>query len=68
MYGKKYNETVEIFRDGTSLGVNSAQVSHWVEVLSQTPRVASLLAKNPNFISALQNVIHSFHQKQKKEI
>uniref|UniRef100_A0A7N0UXC4 Nicalin n=1 Tax=Kalanchoe fedtschenkoi TaxID=63787 RepID=A0A7N0UXC4_KALFE len=50
LQGKK----VDIFADNSSLAVNPHYVRSWLDLLSQTPRVAPFLSKTDPFILALK--------------
>ncbi|TYI80423.1 hypothetical protein E1A91_D05G086400v1 [Gossypium mustelinum] len=53
IYGHQ-GKNVQIFADGGSLAVNPAYIQSWLDLLSQTPRVAPFLSKNDPFVMALQ--------------
>ncbi|CAL2265229.1 unnamed protein product [Prunus armeniaca] len=53
IYGHK-GKNVQIFADNSSLAVNPSYIKSWLDLLSQTPRVAPFLSKNDPFILALK--------------
>ncbi|KAH1067033.1 hypothetical protein J1N35_032020 [Gossypium stocksii] len=53
IYGHQ-GKNVQIFADGSSLAVNPAYIQSWLDLLSQTPRVAPFLSKNDPFVMALK--------------
>ncbi|KAB2080701.1 hypothetical protein ES319_A05G083500v1 [Gossypium barbadense] len=53
IYGHQ-GKNVQIFADGGSLAVNPAYIQSWLDLLSQTPRVAPFLSKNDPFVMALK--------------
>ncbi|KAK6247413.1 hypothetical protein QUC31_018978 [Theobroma cacao] len=53
IYGHQ-GKNVQIFADDSSLAVNPAYVRSWLDLLSQTPRVAPFLSKNDPFVTALK--------------
>ncbi|KAK6235228.1 hypothetical protein QQP08_026259 [Theobroma cacao] len=53
IYGHQ-GKNVQIFADDSSLAVNPAYVRSWLDLLSQTPRVAPFLSKNDPFVMALK--------------
>lgn len=55
IYGHQ-GKNVQIFADDSSLAVNPAYVRSWLDLLSQTPRVAPFLSKNDPFVMALKKV------------
>ncbi|KAA3490287.1 nicalin-1-like [Gossypium australe] len=55
IYGHQ-GKNVQIFADGGSLAVNHAYIQSWLDLLSQTPRVAPFLSKNDPFVMALKKV------------
>eukprot|EP00897_Mesotaenium_endlicherianum_P005395 jgi/Mesen1/4884/ME000244S04063 len=52
IYGHE-GKSVEIFADGSSLGVSRPYVRHWLSLLSRTPRVAPFLPKTAPIFTAL---------------
>ncbi|KAG8495129.1 hypothetical protein CXB51_013257 [Gossypium anomalum] len=53
IYGHQ-GKNVQIFADGGSLAVNPAYIQSWLDLLSQTPRVAPFLSKNDPCVMALK--------------
>ncbi|KAF9599563.1 hypothetical protein IFM89_039213 [Coptis chinensis] len=53
IYGHS-GKNIEIFADDSSLAVNPSYISSWLNLLSQTPRVAPFLTNNDPFILALK--------------
>ncbi|XVF19672.1 hypothetical protein REPUB_Repub11eG0131000 [Reevesia pubescens] len=53
IYGHQ-GKNVQIFADDSSLAVNPSYVRSWLDLLSQTPRVAPFLSKNDPFVMALK--------------
>ncbi|KAJ4786539.1 Nicalin [Rhynchospora pubera] len=53
IYGHK-GKKIDIFADGSSLAVNVHHIQSWLDLISQTPRVAPFLSKNNPFIAALK--------------
>ncbi|KAL4296194.1 hypothetical protein GQ457_12G027300 [Hibiscus cannabinus] len=53
IYGHQ-GKNVQIFADESSLAVNPAYIRSWLDLLSQTPRVAPFLSKNDPFVVALK--------------
>ncbi|CAI8616251.1 unnamed protein product [Vicia faba] len=53
IYGHQ-GKNVQIFADNSNLAVNPSYVRSWLDVLSQTPRVAPFLSKDDPFITALK--------------
>ncbi|GMI97270.1 hypothetical protein like AT3G44330 [Hibiscus trionum] len=53
IYGHQ-GKDVQIFADESSLAVNPAYIRSWLDLLSQTPRVAPFLSKNDPFVMALK--------------
>ncbi|CAL8162129.1 unnamed protein product [Prunus armeniaca] len=53
IYGHE-GKNVQIFADNSSLAVNPSYIKSWLDLLSQTPRVAPFLSKNDPFILALK--------------
>eukprot|EP00258_Populus_trichocarpa_P038274 XP_024454293.1 nicalin-1-like [Populus trichocarpa] len=47
-------KNIQIFADDTSLAVNAPYIRSWLDLLSQTPRVAPFLSKNDPFVMALK--------------
>ncbi|KAF2321599.1 hypothetical protein GH714_000583 [Hevea brasiliensis] len=47
-------ENIKVFADDSSLAVNPSYVKSWLDLLSQTPRVAPFLSKNDPFVMALK--------------
>ncbi|OAY38231.1 nicalin-1 [Manihot esculenta] len=47
-------ENIKVFADDSSLAVNPYYVKSWLDILSQTPRVAPFLSKNDPFVMALK--------------
>lgn len=58
IYGHK-GKNIQIFADNSSLAVNPSYIKSWLDLLSQTPRVAPFLSKNDPFILALKKVLLS---------
>ncbi|CAL8162130.1 unnamed protein product [Prunus armeniaca] len=58
IYGHE-GKNVQIFADNSSLAVNPSYIKSWLDLLSQTPRVAPFLSKNDPFILALKKVLPS---------
>lgn len=56
IYGIK-GRAVQLFADGSSLGVSRPFVRHWLDLLSRTPRVIPFLSKDAPIISALQKEV-----------
>ncbi|ESW04457.1 hypothetical protein PHAVU_011G096100 [Phaseolus vulgaris] len=53
IYGHQ-GKNIQIFADNTNLAVNPSYVRSWLDVLSQTPRVAPFLSKDDPFVMALR--------------
>ncbi|KAL3597713.1 hypothetical protein D5086_009350 [Populus alba] len=53
VYGYQ-GKNIQIFADDTSLAVNAPYIRSWLDLLSQTPRVAPFLSKNDPFVMALK--------------
>ncbi|KAK4773615.1 hypothetical protein SAY87_028634 [Trapa incisa] len=53
IYGYQ-GKNIEIFDDGSSLAINPSYIGSWLDLLSQTPRVAPFLSKNDPFVMALK--------------
>ncbi|XP_039014225.1 nicalin-1-like [Hibiscus syriacus] len=53
IYGHQ-GKSAQIFADESSLSVNPAYIRSWLNLLSQTPRVAPYLSKNDPFVMALK--------------
>ncbi|XP_059627719.1 uncharacterized protein LOC132270556 isoform X2 [Cornus florida] len=53
IYGHQ-GKNVKIFTENSSLAINPSYVKSWLNLLSQTPRVAPFLSKNDPFIMALK--------------
>ncbi|KAJ3681543.1 hypothetical protein LUZ60_016032 [Juncus effusus] len=53
IYGQK-GKKIEIFAENSSLAINPHYIKSWLNLLSQTPRVAPFLSKNDPFINALK--------------
>ncbi|XP_010245975.1 PREDICTED: nicalin-1 isoform X2 [Nelumbo nucifera] len=53
IYGHQ-GKNIQIFADGSSLAVNPFYIQSWLDLMSQTPRVAPFLPKNDPFILALK--------------
>lgn len=53
IYGHE-GKNVQIFADNSSQAVNPSYIKSWLDLLSQTPRVAPFLSKNDPFILALK--------------
>ncbi|GMJ10684.1 hypothetical protein like AT3G44330 [Hibiscus trionum] len=53
IYGHQ-GKNVQLFADESSLAVNPAYIRSWLDLLSQTPRVAPFLSKNDPFVMALK--------------
>ncbi|KAG6511649.1 hypothetical protein ZIOFF_029724 [Zingiber officinale] len=49
-----HGRNVQIFADNSSLALNPFYVKSWLDLLSQTPRVAPFLSKNDAIVSALK--------------
>ncbi|KAJ7001805.1 hypothetical protein NC653_012026 [Populus alba x Populus x berolinensis] len=47
-------KNMQIFGEDTSLAVNAPYIRSWLDLLSQTPRVAPFLSKNDPFVMALK--------------
>ncbi|GLT63897.1 hypothetical protein SLA2020_364270 [Shorea laevis] len=47
-------KNIQIFADNTSLAVNPSYIRSWLDLISQTPRVAPFLSKNDPFVMALK--------------
>ncbi|GLT81986.1 hypothetical protein SLE2022_004040 [Rubroshorea leprosula] len=47
-------KNIQIFADNTSLSVNPSYIRSWLDLISQTPRVAPFLSKNDPFVMALK--------------
>ena len=55
VYGYQ-GKNIQIFADDTNLAVNAPYIRSWLDLLSQTPRVAPFLSKNDPFVMALKKV------------
>lgn len=55
IYGHK-GKNVQIFAENSNLAVNPSYIKSWLDLLSQTPRVAPFLSKSDPFILALKKV------------
>ncbi|KAG4979993.1 hypothetical protein AAZX31_12G087400 [Glycine max] len=53
IYGHQ-GKNIQIFADNSNLAVNPSYVQSWLDVLSQTPRVAPFLSKGDPFVMALK--------------
>lgn len=53
IYGHQ-GKNIQIFADEGSLAVNPSYIRSWLDLLSQTPRVAPFLSKNDPFVMALK--------------
>ncbi|KAL9413444.1 hypothetical protein AB3S75_042011 [Citrus x aurantiifolia] len=53
IYGYQ-GKNIQIFADNSSLAVNPSYIRSWLDLLSQTPRVAPFISKNDPFIMALK--------------
>ncbi|WVZ03887.1 hypothetical protein V8G54_024693 [Vigna mungo] len=53
IYGHQ-GKNIQIFAENTNLAVNPSYVRSWLDVLSQTPRVAPFLSKDDPFVMALK--------------
>ncbi|KAJ4724930.1 Nicalin [Melia azedarach] len=53
IYGYE-GKNIQIFADNSSLAINPSYVRSWLDLLSQTPRVAPFLSKNDPFVLALK--------------
>ncbi|KAL6205254.1 hypothetical protein ACLB2K_022516 [Fragaria x ananassa] len=53
IYGHK-GKNIQIFAENSSLAVNPSYIKSWLDLLSQTPRVAPFLSKSDPFILALK--------------
>lgn len=56
IYGHQ-GKNIQIFADNSNLAVNPSYVQSWLDVLSQTPRVAPFLSKGDPFVMALKKVL-----------
>ncbi|CAH8307409.1 unnamed protein product [Eruca vesicaria subsp. sativa] len=59
IYGHQ-GKDIKIFADDSSLAVNPHYVRSWLDLLSQTPRVAPFLSKNEPFIMALKKELEDY--------
>ncbi|KAL9831164.1 putative nicastrin, nicalin, EF-Hand 1, calcium-binding protein [Arabidopsis thaliana] len=59
IYGHQGKE-IKIFADDSSLAVNPFYVRSWLDLLSQTPRVAPFLSKNEPLIMALKKELEDY--------
>lgn len=59
IYGHQRKD-IKIFADDSSLAVNPFNVRSWLDLLSQTPRVAPFLSKGEPLIMALKKVSISY--------
>ena len=55
IYGYQ-GKNIQIFADNSSLAVNPSYIRSWLDLLSQTSRVAPFISKNDPFIMALKKV------------
>ncbi|TKY67046.1 Nicalin-1 protein [Spatholobus suberectus] len=53
IYGHQ-GKNIQIFADNSNLAVNPSYVRSWLDVLSQTPRVAPFFSKDDPFVMALK--------------
>ncbi|XP_006659731.2 nicalin [Oryza brachyantha] len=53
IYGLK-GRNIDVFAENSSLAINPHYIQSWLDLLSQTPRVAPFLQKNDPFIAALK--------------
>ncbi|KAK7312659.1 hypothetical protein VNO77_36700 [Canavalia gladiata] len=53
IYGHQ-GKNIQIFADNSNLAVNPSYVQSWLDVLSQTPRVAPFFSKDDPFVMALK--------------
>ncbi|KAJ6395482.1 hypothetical protein OIU77_020684 [Salix suchowensis] len=58
VYGYQ-GKNIQIFADDTSLAVNAPYIRSWLDILSQTPRVAPFLSKNDPFVMALKKELQA---------
>ena len=56
IYGHQ-GKNIQIFADNSNLAVNPSYVQSWLDVLSQTPRVAPFFSKSDPFVMALKKVL-----------
>ncbi|XP_010425851.1 PREDICTED: nicalin-1 isoform X2 [Camelina sativa] len=59
IYGHQ-GKDIKIFADDSSLAVNPFYVRSWLDLLSQTPRVAPFLSKNDPLIMALKKELEDY--------
>ncbi|VVB04885.1 unnamed protein product [Arabis nemorensis] len=59
IYGHQ-GKDIQIFADDSSLAVNPFYVRSWLDLLSQTPRVAPFLSKNEPLIMALKKELEDY--------
>ncbi|CAH8267389.1 unnamed protein product [Arabidopsis lyrata] len=59
IYGHQ-GKDIKIFADDSSLAVNPFYVRSWLDLLSQTPRVAPFLSKNEPLIMALKKELEDY--------
>ncbi|KFK33877.1 hypothetical protein AALP_AA5G071800 [Arabis alpina] len=59
IYGHQ-GKDIRIFADDSSLAVNPFYVRSWLDLLSQTPRVAPFLSKNEPLIMALKKELEDY--------
>lgn len=55
IYGHQ-GKNIQIFADNSNLAVNPSYIRSWLDILSQTPRVAPFLSKNDPIVMALKKV------------
>ncbi|EEF38571.1 nicalin-1 [Ricinus communis] len=55
-------KNIKIFADNSSLAVNPSYIRSWLDLLSQTPRVAPFLSKNDPFVMALKKELEDHVQ------
>ncbi|CAK7329158.1 unnamed protein product [Dovyalis caffra] len=69
IYGHQ-GKNVQIFADDTSLAVNAPYIISWLDLLSQTPRVAPFLSKNDPFVVALKKELedHTYEVHMQHEV
>ncbi|XP_044481180.1 nicalin-like isoform X2 [Mangifera indica] len=53
-------KNIKIFADNGSLAVNPSYIRSWLDLVSQTPRVAPFLSKNDPFILALKKELAEY--------
>ncbi|XP_050212413.1 uncharacterized protein LOC126663890 [Mercurialis annua] len=55
-------KNINIFADDSSLAVNPSYIRSWLDLLSQTPRVAPFLSKNDALVMALKKELENHAQ------